>query len=104
MSRYSVALNKPSSKRRKIKKIVKKAINKPDPYRELRKDIEWIIEDHSGGMKLTELIPELLSREKKHIGISTERIMNTILSSKKLSVLEYTWRPNHSSKYFIYTP
>jgi len=100
MNRYSLALKKKTIPRKK--KLAKAPVTL-DPFRELRKDIEDIVNDHSGGLKLTELIPALLTK-RKNLKISIETLMGVINSSPKLNVLEYTWKNNNRTKYFIYTP
>jgi hypothetical protein len=105
MDRYSVALKKKSRKKtteseKTLEKVVKKTA---DSYRQLRKDIELIVNSHSGGLKLMELIPELITK-RKNPRINIETIMGVIHSSETLRVLEYTWKANNRTKIFVYTP
>jgi hypothetical protein len=100
MTRYSLALKKkvPIKKKKPVK--VAEAL---DPLRELRKDIEDIVASHSGGLKLTELIPDLFVK-RKNLKVKVETIIGVIESNPNLRILEYTWRSNNRTKYFIYTP
>jgi hypothetical protein len=99
MSRYTLALNKKVPRKRKKPE---KAVEALDLLRVLRKDIEDIVTSHSGGLKLTELIPELITK-RKNLKIKIETIIEVIDSSPNLRILEYTWRTNNRTKYFIYT-
>lgn len=65
------------------------------------------VEDHSGGVKLIELISEMAANAKDN-GVEIEelgsRIMKTVKESEYLEALEYTYKTLGRGKFFIYTP
>lgn len=70
--------------------------------------IEKIVNDHSGGIKFTELITELMikfNEEKLDINeIEPDKIEKIIESMMSVKILEYTFKDLNRSKMFIYTP
>jgi hypothetical protein len=101
MTRYSLALKKKIPQKKKPEKTPK--TRQALTLGTLEKDIENIVANHSGGLKLTELIPELLTK-RKGLKVRMETIMSIIDLNQNLMMLEYTWRANNRTKYFIYTP
>jgi hypothetical protein len=77
--------------------------------------IRKFVEDHSGGIKFTELICKLMStilgaEDAKYIGMTKkqeehfpDRIEALIRKSKEFKILDYTWRSENKAKIFVYT-
>jgi hypothetical protein len=73
------------------------------------------VEDHSGGIKFTELVHNLMATildpgEAKYIGVTKkqkedfpDRIETLLRKSKEFKILDYTWRSQNRAKMFIYT-
>lgn len=77
--------------------------------------VKTLIHQHSGGMKLGELVTEIVaaahensldnSSELKRTNFST--VLQLVKSIPDIKVLEYTWhqsRDHGTSKHFVYTP
>jgi hypothetical protein len=75
----------------------------------LHSRILTIVDEHSGGIKMTELIAELISvmHASKEVVIDTDKFLHdihsTIKKSKVLKILDYTSRKWNREKEFIYT-
>jgi hypothetical protein len=76
----------------------------------LKERILWEVDKHSGGMKFTELIPELVKYSIKVLGIETptpEKMLKLCKKHLNLKVLEYSMNLSASctrAKWFIYRP
>lgn len=75
----------------------------------LEKTVLDIVNDHSGGIKFTELISIIVAKnEEEHLGLDIDNdfptvLENTIRASSKLKILDYTWQPMSRAKMFVYT-
>lgn len=69
-----------------------------------------IVEDHSGGMKFTELIAEFMVKHKEYLSTeqicSLPEILEKVIrdSEGRMKVLDYTWKQMNRAKMFVYTP
>jgi hypothetical protein len=70
----------------------------------LQRDIENIVHEHSGGIKLTALVTELIKQKHHRVCGIEEEIMQAIHTNENLMILDYTWRSNNRVKSFVYTP
>jgi len=77
----------------------------------LRAMILFVVESHSGGIKFTELIAELVALAQKEEALKNSihedfpvLVENMIGEIEELKVLKYTWKTLNRSKMFVYTP
>lgn len=61
-----------------------------------------IVESHSGGIKFTELITELVAMGYRPS--SPEEVEEAVKGMSGLKILEYTWHAMNRTKMFVYTP
>ena len=76
------------------------------PDREIIDAVRQIVRDHSGGIKMMELIPELFDRFEG-VRIEPDHLENLIRDVDDLNILEYGWDMGEGvsrHKMFIYTP
>lgn len=77
---------------------------------QIKKLILEIIEDNSGGLKFTELLPNLItklinSNQSNFIEhLTPEFVEELITQTPELKILEYTFKSLNRQKMFIYTP
>jgi len=65
--------------------------------------IRNIVNEHSGGVKFTELIVEIVS--KKYLDIKNpDEIEKVIREMEDVKILDYTWKSIDRAKMFVYTP
>lgn len=67
--------------------------------------IERVVDDHSGGIKFTELLTHLQVSEEKE-RIDPEQVLEVISHSRRLMALTYYWRMGADifrEKHFVYT-
>ena len=65
--------------------------------------IRNIVNEHSGGVKFTELIVEIVS--KKYLDIKNpDEIEKVIREMEDVKILDYTWKSMDRAKMFVYTP
>lgn len=85
--------------------MLKKAEKNKFSKSSLKKLILDLLKDHSGGMKLMELVTIIatLEREAGHNikGDPIEKLLEIIRSIPTIGILEYSFERTH--KYFIYT-
>ena len=65
------------------------------------------VNDHSGGVKLIELVSEMAANainNETDIGDLHTRILQIVRESKDMEVLKYTYKTLDRPKFFIYTP
>lgn len=68
-----------------------------------------IVNNHSGGIKFTTLIADLVSKHKEHeIDIDCvhfpDQVEQAIRNSSKMKILDYMWTDMNRAKMFVYTP
>lgn len=66
-----------------------------------------IVNQHSGGIKFTELIVHLTKwvyESKLKLSLDPEYIISVIKATSGLEILHYTWKQCNREKLFIYTP
>jgi hypothetical protein len=70
--------------------------------------IEKILDDHSGGIKFTELLGELIQimYENEYIVPEDlpEKLEKLIREDTNFKILDYTWKSMNKAKMFVYTP
>lgn len=76
----------------------------------IRKWVRQIVEDNSGGIKFTALIPALIDVMETE-GCSDwskegfiDELESIVLDHPELAVLNYTWKTLSRAKMFVYTP
>jgi hypothetical protein len=71
-------------------------------YEYLKRDIEHIILNNSGGMNFSDLISELFSKSR-YLKLDYKNLLQIIIEDDRLKVLEYRKTLGFPS-YFIYIP
>lgn len=71
----------------------------------MEKVILQIIDDNSGGLKLTQLISDLIGHYRGKIELADiENELKNLEGKGKIKRLIYTWQSMNREKEFIYTP
>jgi len=90
--------------------MAKAAISNKTTIGEFKKYILEIVEDHSGGLKFTELLFKLFvyfheKGKSDEIELMTpEFLEKTIKNMKELKILKFTFKTLKREKMFVYTP
>lgn len=71
----------------------------------MNNDIKRIVHEHSGGMKFTELVSEMISLKQGRI--DPDVLLGTVEAMDDVEVLRYSWHMTGEmsrEKIFVYTP
>ena len=76
-----------------------------DKKEKIQNAVREILEMHSGGIKFTELITEIVAYNYFRPGeMDADEIEKAVREMEGVKVLDYVWKSLNRSKMFVYTP
>jgi hypothetical protein len=79
--------------------------NEMDKKDRIKDGVRRILDEHSGGIKFTELIVEIASCRYLDISeMDADEIEKVIREMEDVKVLDYVWKSMNRAKMFVYTP